>query len=69
MNPNQRAIIRDIADEKPLDEADFPELFELFKEGFIYVELTEKGYEAHTEIMKSGDGPEHLKEMFRFEPV
>lgn len=31
-----------------------------------WIELTAAGRKAHSEIMESGDGPEALKEMFRF---
>jgi hypothetical protein len=65
LNPDQRTLIRDIHDERIIHDADLTEMYDLFEQGYVSVVLTEKGHKAYEKIMKSGDGPEHLKEMFR----
>jgi acetylornithine deacetylase/succinyl-diaminopimelate desuccinylase-like protein len=59
-----RQAIRGIAD-NDLSGLSFEALLELGQKGYVSITLTEKGKKAHKEIMKSGDGPEGLKELFR----
>lgn len=63
----QRESVRSIAD-GDADEVSKYHIGILRNKGLVHSdsrELTPKGREAYEEIMKSGDGPEALKEMFR----
>lgn len=68
--PEHRELLRDIHDGKDVNIQD-PFLDILHKMKLIrfagpgYLVLTDEGDDIYTEIMKSGDGPEALKEMFR----
>lgn len=75
LNVVQREAIRSVADGKPVIEID---AVDLERKGLINIRrgplgtteaqtLTPRGREVHRQIMASGDGPEALKEMLRFD--
>jgi len=70
LDPELRSLIRDLADDVLIDTKD-PGLQTLKSLGMIReeggkLELTPKGKREHARIMAAGDGPEGLKELFRF---
>lgn len=65
LTADERALIRELHDEDYIVENDIGTLFDLIGDGYAQISLTNSGLKAYNEIMKSGDGPEHLKEMFR----
>lgn len=64
----KREVIRALHDGEDLSEGDGPALCVLREEGYVQRDgtLSPKGEAEYRRILASGDGPEALKEMFRF---
>jgi len=68
LSVTQREAIRALAQD-PHAKVSERTLASLIKRGLVDAdtgELTRLGKRTHTSIMRSGDGPESLKELFRF---
>jgi hypothetical protein len=64
-NHEHRTGLRSIASGNGLAALSYETVLYLWEHKYVDIVLTEKGENMYKEIMKSGDGPEALKQMFR----